>query len=126
RAALLADEPARKLEHLDALADARLVAAGRRLAKGLVDVEPAADLGELDRDRVAQARLVDLALAPLPPAPKVEAADQHRLVDEVDHRTGTVGRDDLAASDCTLGPRRVGLAALARLGLSAGFLGFAA
>jgi hypothetical protein len=116
RVAALAHEPARELERLDAHRGGRVArVAGRGCPERRVDRElHAIVVGPLRAERgghaSAQAWLGDPHAAPMPHGPEIEAADQHRIVDEVDHRPGPEGGDDLALSDLALRPLVAALA----------------
>src|SRR5690606_11097521 len=49
--------------------------------------------------RAPQARIVERAEPLLAVAPVLQAADHHRAVDQIDHRTGPEGGDHLALPD---------------------------
>src|SRR5206468_961589 len=90
-ARVLAYEPAWELEDLDTHGARRLtIVAARRGHEGVVG----AQLGEALREARAQARFVEGHATAL--APEVQAADEHGVVEQVDHRAGAVGRDHLA------------------------------
>jgi hypothetical protein len=96
---VLADEPARELQHLDAgVRRRRLVVPERRQPEAPFERELAVGRFEAGRETVAQPRLGDDAERQIQEAvaPEVEPAHHHGVVHEVDHRSGPVGAHDLA------------------------------
>lgn len=116
RVAALAHEPPRELEGLDPQPGIGAVAiAGWRGPKGRIGRQ----LDPILVDRLglqgvhhprAQPGFGDPLASPRAHRPQVEASDQHRVVDEIDHGAGTEGRDDLALPDLALGSLLVALA----------------
>src|SRR5690606_29889884 len=100
RSTLLTNEPNRKLCNLDAVERNRSVIVSRGgQAERAADAQFYTKRLQPIHDRVTEARLVDEALIPeLVVPPVVEPADQHRVVEQVDHGTWTERHDRLAQS----------------------------
>lgn len=107
---VLADEPRRKLQHLDSHALAwGAIIARRRFHERARLGQPAPLCLKSRGERITQARLEDRMLLhrparPLAPIPEVEASNEHRVVEQVERRAGPVRRHSLALTNRSVRP----------------------